>query len=263
MNLERIAWLLPVFLFAVSQTSHPDVIRTVLTGVALFGLLLPSAQLYRAYVTNPNHTQKLKWVTLTMQLLVLALSLAAGFGEWMLTMVFIAAIRAYNAPAILLRQYAIIRLFMIMVFAGGFLFVIAQYGIGTPELISDGFAIQATSLLMGALMAVFLLGESPADGYGNITHRVGLKFTFRMVAVLLLFALVFLAMHFYANRQLMHFYLFLLFFSPVGAFYFWLARHAPKQPHLVNPKMVNLFCRVAAIAMGAFSLLVLLLNHLN
>lgn len=261
-NIEQLTWVLPVFIFALSQSTHSVPFETVYMVFLLFVLVMPSIQLYAAYSNGAAEGKLLLRASTVIQVLALVLALKGGLSLWILTLIFLGVSRAYYAPSICLKQYAIIRLLLLMVLLGGFIFVLTQFGIGSPELLSDGMAIQATSLLVGAIVSVVLLGEESRPNEGNIAQRIGVKFTLRMAGVLFLFGVIFMAMHFYANRQTMHFYLFMLFFAPVGAFYFWLARHAPKQPHVVNPKMVTLFLRFTSILMGIFAALMFLLNRL-
>jgi 1,4-dihydroxy-2-naphthoate octaprenyltransferase len=267
---------LPVFLFAISQTQDINWLHTTLFFVVMFILVQPSIRMQITYanmqlskcdIAETEQAKKLFKISTAMDGLAvvfstLIFSLEVGAG----VLTYLLLSKLHNSNPIRLKKYAIISWLLTMAMQGVLLFALTQYACGKIMLITNVFALQATTFFVGFIFPLLQMYTHQQDanrGDLTISLRLGLKGTFTLSLVAFLVAVLFMGLHFYNIKKLFHFYLFLLFLSPVAAYFFWWRKNTKIQPLAANHTFTKLFIIITTICMGLFSLVLIYLNHLG
>lgn len=269
--------LLPVFLFAVSQTKHPNFSLTILLFLVLHVLVYPSSNAYNSYIDQddssvggiknpPKATKQLYYITLAMDFLALALCAFISIKVSLLVLLYILASRSYSSKIVRLKKYAFTSYLVVMVFQGAYIFLLTQYGIGDFKPITNGFAWQACTFIIGGIYPLTQIYQHEADaknGDYTISMMLGIKGTFKLSLIMFLIAGLLLFLHFYYTGNLFHFYLFLLFLSPVSAYFTWWMKTVSKVPEFANYKFTMLMSVISAVCMNLYFGLLIYLNLLR
>ncbi|HUC80229.1 MAG TPA: UbiA family prenyltransferase [Flavisolibacter sp.] len=233
-------FLLPVFLFAVSQVPTVDWTNAVLVFLILHLLLYPSSNGYNSYMDRDETpigglssplqpTKQLFYVTVVMDVIALLLSLlispvfAAG------VLVYILASRAYSYRGIRLKKYPVVGFLTVFIFQGALVFFISYHAIypGTTLEIPL-LPVVLSSLLIGALYPltqIYQHKEDLADGVRTLSYVLGKRGTFGFSMVLFLSATALMYRLFQQQAATNHFVLFLLMLLPVVLFFlYWMSR---------------------------------------
>lgn len=265
---------LPLFLFAVSQTHDINWIHTAFFFVVMFVLVQPSIQMQIAYanmqlskcdIAETQHAKKLFKTSTAMDGLAVVLSaiiLSLEVGAGVLTYLLIS--KLHNSNPVRLKKYAIISWLLTMTLQGVLLFALTQYATGKLMLITNVFALQACAFFIGfvyPLTQMYTQTEDANRGDLTMSLRLGIKGTFTLGLVLFFVAVSFMGLHFYNTKHLFHFYLFLLFLSPVAAYFFWWRKNTKLQPLVANYTFTRLFVIINTVCMSLFSLIIIYLNH--
>jgi 1,4-dihydroxy-2-naphthoate octaprenyltransferase len=267
---------LPVFLFAISQTQNINWLNTALFFVIMFALVHPSIrmqityanmQLSKCEIAQTEQAKKLFKTSTAMDGLAVILSaiiLSLEVGAGVLTYLLLS--KLHNSNPIRLKKYAIISWLLTMFIHGVLLFALTQYACGKIMLITYVFALQASAFFVGfayPLIQMYTHIEDANRGDLTMSLRLGIKGTFTLSLVLFLVAISFMGLHFYNTNHLFHFYLFLLFLSPVAAYFFWWRKNTKIQPMAANYTFTRLFMIITTICMGLYALVLIYLNHLG
>ena len=265
---------LPVFLFAVSQTHDINWIHTAFFFVVMFVLVQPSIQMQITYanmqlskcdIAETQHAKKLFKTSTAMDGLAVVLSaiiLSLEVGAGVLTYLLLS--KLHNSNPIRLKKYAIISWLLTMTLQGVLLFALTQYATAKIMLITNVFALQACAFFIGfvyPLTQMYTQTEDANRGDLTMSLRLGIKGTFTLGLVLFFVAVSFMGIHFYNTKHLFHFYLFLLFLSPVAAYFFWWRKNTKLQPLVANYTFTRLFVIINTVCMSLFSLVIIYLNH--
>lgn len=266
--------LMPVFLFAVSQCNHPDWGNILLLFFILHVLVYPSSNAYNSYIDqdegsigglkNPPKAGKAVYqLSLCMDAAALVISLFIGYQVTLLIAGYILASRAYSSRMIRLKKYAIISYLVVAILQGGYIFILTQLAADNLRLITNSFAIYASSFLIGGIYPLTQVYQHEADaksGDHTISLRLGIKGTFTLSTIMFSVAGLLMLMHFYNTGHLFHFYLYLVFLAPTAAFFMWWRKHAIKYAELASFKNTMIMNVLAAVSMNCFFLLLIYLN---
>src|SRR3954468_12917427 len=132
-------FLLPVFLFALSELVQPAWGKVLLIFVILHLLVYPSSNGYNSYmdrdegsiggIANPMQPEKeLFYVSVFMDLIALLLSVFVSYFFAVGILLYILASRAYSFRGIRLKKYPVIGYLTVIVFQGAVTFWIAYDG---------------------------------------------------------------------------------------------------------------------------------------
>lgn len=265
---------LPIFLFAISQSQNINWLDTALFFVMMFILVHPSIQMQVAYanmqlskcdIAETEQGKKLFKISTAMDglaVIVSAIILSLEVGVGILTYLLLSKLN--NSNPIRLKRYAILSWLLIMAIQGVLLFALTQYACGKIMLITNFLALQASAFFVGFVFPLSQMYTQTNDanrGDLTISLRLGINGTFTLSLVMFLVAVSFMGLHFYNTKHLFHFYLFLLFLSPVAAYFFWWKKNTKLQPLVANYTFTRLFIIINTVCMSLFSLLVIYLNH--
>ena len=264
--------LLPVFLFALSQ-SEPESWQAVLViFIVLHLLVYPASNAFNSYHDNdqgsigglaspPPINPWILYFSNSMDILAVLLS---GFlVNWHfggLVAIYILASRAYSHRRIRLKKYPILGFVWVIFFQGGFTFYACLVGLGKGFSAELMIAAIAASLQLGAvypISQIYQHKEDLADGVKTISYLLGYRGTFLFSA--LFFTLANFCYLTYFGWGSIEFNLLLIIQLPVIiAFSMWFMKvskdHA--QASFLNTMRFNV---LAALTFNLFYLILILI----
>lgn len=230
-------FLLPVYLFALSQLSQINWTDAFIAFVVLHLLVYPSSNGYNSYIDRDDSpiggvekplqpTRQLFYITIIMDLLALAISTWLGWIFCLGIMLYILASRAYSSKTTRLKKYPFIGFFTVFIFQGMLVFLISYHAAdpGKTTALPIMPAIIA-GMLIGALYPLTQVYQHDADrkdGVTTISMVLGKKGSFIFSMALFLSATILLYQRFdNGNTEL--FVLYLVIMLPVVLFFlYWM-----------------------------------------
>lgn len=272
-------FLLPVYLFALSQVPAIDWFNALIVFIILHILVYPASNGYNSYMDRDDTpigglerplqpTRQLFYVTVAMDVIAILISV------WLLDVVFslcilfyILASRAYSYRRIRLKRFPVTGFLTVFIFQGAVIF----YGVYVScSVLHETFVpllpCITASLLIGALYPLTQIYQHEADykdGVITISYLLGKRGTFVFSALLFTAATACLFFLFKHQRQMMMFYLFLFVTLPVVLFFcYWMLRvwRNSKAANFRSSFLMNLISTLCTIIF--FSILIYT-NHIE
>ena len=233
-------FLLPVFLFAISQLTNIDWKKTFFVFIILHLLVYPASNGYNSYMDrdetpigglkNPMQpTRQLFRISVIMDLAAIILSLLISKILALGILFYIMASRAYSYRRIRLKKYPVTGFMTVFVFQGAVIFFIVYFAcsLRTPDSI-PAIPCIVSSLLIGALYPltqIYQHEEDKKDGVVTISYVLGKTGSFVFSGIEFLLATLLLYFYFSRHDQLNYFFLFLIFTFPVVLFFcYWMIK---------------------------------------
>ncbi len=233
-------FLLPVYLFALSQLPQINWRDAFFIFLILHLLVYPSSNGYNSYMDrdetpigglkNPlQPTKQLFYTTVLMDVIAVALSFFINEVFALGILLYILASRAYSYRRIRLKRFPVIGFLTVFIFQGALIFFISYYALYPQQ----NFEVPLlpcliSSLLIGALYPltqIYQHEEDKKDGVISISFLLGKKGTFVFSMILFLSATFFLYLRFHQQDELKHFYWYLLIMFPVVLFFlYWMVK---------------------------------------
>lgn len=262
-------FLMPLFLFALSQANEVIPFKAILSFILIHLLVYPASNGYNSYVDKdespigglekpPMPTKKLFYLTLLMDAVSLILSLlfiSPLFAGCVL--LYILASRAYSSKQIRLKRYPFIGFLVVMFFQGAFTYYMASLGITGNVLVLDKASV---FLLLGCsfqiagaypLTQIYQHAQDYKDGVITLSYKLGYMGTFIFTAVMFFICNVFYFLHFSLIKRVDNFYLIQVFFLPIVAYFAWWFYMVYKDVTKADFKNTMRMNTVAAICMNA------------
>jgi 1,4-dihydroxy-2-naphthoate polyprenyltransferase len=233
-------FLLPVFLFAVSQVENVDWRNALVLFLILHLLVYPASNGYNSYMDKDETpigglkkpmqpTTQLFRITVIMDLLAVIISLFINKVLALGILFYIIASRAYSYRRIRLKKYPLIGFLTVFIFQGAIIFIITYYTCTIDEVIAiPVIPCLVSSLLIGALYPltqVYQHEEDKRDGVITISYLLGKRGSFVFSGMLFLSAALLLYIYFSHKNELDYFLLFLICTLPVVLFFcYWLMK---------------------------------------
>ncbi len=232
-------FLLPVFLFALSEAESIDPLRAVMVFIILHLLVYPASNGYNSYmdrdtspiggVENPMMpTKELYYVTIFLDLFAIVLSLFIGWLFAIGILAYIIASKAYSYRGIRLKQYPVTGYLTVILFQGALTYYLSFTGIQENVANVSFEAMAAASLLVGGfypLTQIYQHETDLKDGVRTISYSLGYKGTFIFCAIVYSIALGILFIHYNRTNELLNFFLLVSVMLPVlGYFFYWAAK---------------------------------------
>lgn len=229
-------FLLPVFLFALSEAESIDPLRAVMVFIILHLLVYPASNGYNSYmdrdtspiggVENPMMpTKELYYVTIFLDLFAIVLSLFIGWLFAIGILAYIIASKAYSYRGIRLKQYPVTGYLTVILFQGALTYYLSFTGIQENVANISFEAMAAASLLVGGfypLTQIYQHETDLKDGVRTISYSLGYKGTFIFCAIVYSIALGILFIHYNRTNELLNFFLLVSVMLPVlGYFFYW------------------------------------------
>ncbi len=189
-------FLLPIYLFALSQIAIIDNVKAWWVFFILHLLVFPSSNAYNSYhdkdegsiglLENPPPVSKSLLVTANV-MDVLAIILGFWFVDQLFTLyllTYILVSRAYSSPLIRLKKYPIVSWLVVCVFQGALTYL-AVYGSITQNMLFNSYHIVLPALICTSnLLAIYPLTqvyqqtEDAARGDLTMSRLLGIRGTF-------------------------------------------------------------------------------------
>lgn len=274
-------FLLPVFMFALSQAAAINGYHAAITFVILHVLVFPSGNGYNSYQDRdetsigglkhpPKATRNLYNVTLLFD------GVAAGTAFFIspafsaMLIVYILVSRVYSYRGIRLKKYPLGGFFTVFIFQGGYVYLMSLVAISagpaTLVLTEDTFLCMAvSSLFIGSMYPLTQIYQHDADrndGVLSISCLLGYPGTFYFSVSLFVAGAALLLYYFGKNNQLIALVLFPLLMLPVVVFLSrWFARVRKNAAHasFENTMKANL---LSSVSMNLFFLILIVNNQL-
>ncbi len=269
-------FLLPVYLFAISEVPQPDLGSSVLIFFILHVLVYPASNGYNSYMDRDitpigalAHpllpTRQLFYLTVIMDVLAVALSLFVSVVFMLGIILYISASRAYSYRGIRLKQYAITGFLTVFFFQGALVFFISYHGSGYRNTLDVPLLpMIISSCLIGALYPLTQVYQHEADksdGIRTISMLVGKRGSFIFSMCLFLLATILILNRFYEEQKVNHFYLYLLFMLPVVLFFLYWMRKVWLKPLTADYKNSLRMNVISTICTSAFFITLIVINH--
>ena len=265
-------FLLPVFLFAISQVSIVNWRIAFFVFLILHLLVYPASNGYNSYMDRDETpigglkkpmqpTRQLFRISLLMDVLALVFSLLISKVLALGILFYIIASRAYSYRRIRLKQYPVIGFLTVFIFQGAVIFFIVYYAcsVNNPDSVPI-IACLVSSLLIGALYPLTQIYQHEADkkdGVTTISYILGKKGSFILSGLLFLSATALLYFYFIEIDELNNFFFFLIFTSPVVLFFCYWMFHVWQNASSANFKNSLIMNIVAMVCTsGYFSFLI-------
>ena len=273
-------FLLPVFLFALSQADTIIWPSTILAFAILHLLIFPSSNGYNSYEDRdetsigglkypPKVTKNLYYATLLLDITGILFSLFISVWFSLFIFIFVLVSRAYSYRKVRLKKYPVIGFLTVFIFQGGFVFLMAASAISTFSIASfftsgNMLCMCIASLFIGSIYPLTQIYQHEADrkdGVISISYKLGYIGTFIFSSLLFSIASVFMFYYFNLKHQQIALALFILVMLPVIVklgIWFNAVRKDTNNANFDNTMAMN---SLTSTCMNLYFLLLILNNH--
>lgn len=273
-------FLMPVFLFALSQANTVNWGTTVVAFVILHLLVFPSSNGYNSYQDRdtgsigglkypPKVSRNLYKVTLLMDVVAVLSALLISYGFSLFILIFILISRAYSYRNIRLKKYAVIGFLTVSLFQGAFVYLMASSAISAFSLaqfftFNNIICMSVASLFMGSVYPLTQIYQHEADkndGVTSMSYKLGYNGTFIFSGILFAVATLFLCYYFNLKQQQIAILLFIILMLPVVidlSVWFAKVRKNTDNANFENTMTMNL---LTSTTMNLYFLVLILNNY--
>lgn len=233
-------FLLPVFLFAISQVPRINGWHAIFIFFLLHFIVYPSSNGYNSYmdrdtgsiggIKNPlTPTKQLFWTSVFMDIMAVALSFIISI--WFVTgiIAYILASRAYSYRNIRLKKYPVIGYLTVIIFQGGVIFFLVYHGCSAEKTLQiPVLGMIISSLLIGGFYPLTQIYQHEADKRDQVltlSYILGYRGTFIFTAIVYLLAMCTLFYYFNIKSEENKFFIVATAMLPVLVYFLnWAAR---------------------------------------
>ncbi len=240
-------FLMPVYLFALSQVVYVQWPHAVLIFFILHALVYPASNGYNSYMDRDETsigglekplqpTRQLFYVTMLMDTMAVLLSLFIDLYFTLGILCYILASRAYSYRGIRLKKYPLVGYLTVVIFQGAVTYWLVYYGsnehlnLHLQSATKQGML--ASSLLIGGfypLTQVYQHDADKKDGVKSISSSLGYRGTFVFTAIVYSIAFMVLAFHFFLQLEPDKFLVLATCMLPILVYFFIWARKVWKD----------------------------------
>lgn len=228
-------FLLPVYLFALSQVSAINTAHAILIFFILHLLVYPSSNGYNSYMDRDETsiggikaplapTRQLFYVSIMMDIAAILLSLFISYWFTICIVAYIAASRAYSYRGIRLKKFPVAGYLTVIIFQGAVTYFMVYHGSSLNKtLMVPPLHMVAASLLIGGfypLTQVYQHEADKKDGVVTISALLGYRGTFIFTAIIYSLAMSVLAWSFVSNGEQKKFLALATIMLPVLVYFF-------------------------------------------
>lgn len=226
--------LMPVFLFALSQSANYNLINTTIAFLILHLLIYPSSNGYNSYQDRdetsigglkhpPKVTENLFYATLLLDIVGVISALLVSVNFSILVMSYVLISRAYSYRKLRLKKYAVVGFLTVFIFQGGFTFLMVSssftdFSFENYFTLNNVICMCVASLFIGSVYPLTQIYQHDADkkdGVTTISYKLGYLGTFMFSSVMFGLATGLLFYYFDNKNQLTALFLFLTLMIPV------------------------------------------------
>jgi len=273
-------FLMPVFLFALSQADTVNWKTTIIAFVIMHLLVFPSSNGYNSFQDRdetsigglkhpPKVTRNLYFATLFMDIVGVLCGLFVSVYFSLLVFIFVLVSRAYSYRNVRLKKYAVIGFLTVFIFQGAFVYLMTSAAISTFSFagfftLNNIICMSVASLFIGSIYPLTQIYQHEADkkdGVISISYKLGYIGTFIFSSILFTIAIVFLFYYFNLKHQQIDMALFLLIMLPVViklGIWFNKVRKDTVNANFENTMAMNL---LTSACMNLYFLILILNNY--
>ena len=272
--------LFPVFLYAITNTTHLNVFAAWLVFFVLHILVYPSSNAYNSYmdqdttsiggIENPPPVPKeIFIVSIVFDLVALALSsYFLGMIPTVLLLLYIAMSRLYSFRGVRLKKYGLISFLIIGFFQGTLVYLITLFAVDTTFYengAGDILPLIIAFLLPAAGYPISQIYQHEADqkdGVSTISMKLGIVGTFIFSGILFAILIFSLIYSFSYREHYIYIWVLLVLLLPAILFFnFWFLKVLKnnKEANYKNTMCMNL---LGAIGFNLFFAFVLIYQQL-
>ena len=259
-------FLLPVFLFALSQSNPVNWNHAFIAFAILHLLIFPSSNGYNSYQDKdessiggmkhpPKVTKNLFYVTLGMDIAGILSALFVSVYFSIMVLIFILVSRAYSYRKLRLKKYAIIGFLTVFVFQGAFVYLMTSVAITTIPFtqfftLNNIICMSIASLFIGSIYPLTQIYQHEADkkdGVISISYKLGYIGTFVFSGILFAIATLLLFYYFNLKHQQFDLVLFIIMILPAAYYltvWFNKVRNNTVHANFENTMKMNLLTSV-------------------
>jgi 1,4-dihydroxy-2-naphthoate polyprenyltransferase len=269
-------FLLPVYLFALSQVSSVNVFRALLIFAIWHLLVYPASNGYNSYMdrdtgpigglkTPPPPTPWLFRVTLGMDIASVGLSWLVSPVFAACCLVYILASRAYSYRGLRLKRFPIVGYLTVVLCQGALVFFATYHGASENlTLHVPLWPLCASSLLIGGfypLTQIYQHDQDAKDGVKTISSALGYKGTFIFCALVYAAGFTVLALYFEQIQQIKLFMRIQICFLPVIIYFIiWFIQVGKDRSKADHGHTMRMNWLAASAANAAFGTLLICLH---
>jgi 1,4-dihydroxy-2-naphthoate octaprenyltransferase len=230
--------LLPVYLFALSTAQNINNSHALLVFIILHLFIYPASNGYNSYFdkdegsialikTPPKVDRSLYITSITLEWFGTLLAFLVSWQFALCVLVYNLLSKAYSHPSTRLKKYPIISFLVVFVFQGGFIYLTCFYAFHQFFI---GFSADAwlaaliCSCLIGAsypLTQVYQHAEDSKRGDKTLSLLLGIKGSFIFSGLVFFLGISLMFIYWNNHQNLFNFWVFLLFCTPVLAYFIW------------------------------------------
>ena len=271
--------LMPVYLFALSQTPYADIGGAGISFFILHLLIYPASNAFNSYYDSdlgsvgglenpPPSNPKMLWLANILDSSALLLAFSISYYLTLLVGAYIIASRLYSYRNIRLKQFAIIGFLVIFIFQGFFTFHLSMISFQpifellnkriNPFVFVDLFlyAGLACSFQIGAiypLTQIYQHESDLADGVTTLSYKLGYRGTFIFAGIMFGIATLFYYLHF-RETDINAFYLFTVVQIPIIVYFVYWGSKVWKDTKYADYKHTMYMNVIAAVILNLFFL---------
>ena len=270
-------FLLPIYLFALSQLDAINWKKAVLVFFILHFLVYPSSNGYNSYMDKDNNpigglshpmqpTRQLFYATVILDLLAI---IASFFVDWIFAvgiLLYILASRAYSFRGIRLKKHPVIGYLVVIIFQGAVTFFLSWHGSNkTAGVHVPPLPMLAATCLIGGyypLTQIYQHEDDLKDGVRTISYMLGKRGTFLFCGILFLMATLLMYLTFQQQRSLIPFLVFAGCMLPVIIFFSnWMKKvwNDESKANFTNSLQMNVLASTCTFC--CFITLIILKQH--
>ena len=273
-------FLLPVFIFGVSQASAIYVFRTVIVFVALHLFIYPGSNSYNSYMDNdtgsigglknpPPATKRLYYASIIVDIAGLLICALSGWQNVVVMVGYIGFSKAYSWHGIRMKKRTYSGWASVMFFQGGYTYMLANMA-ATNNVALSWFTnknvecMLIASLIIGGsypLTQIYQHDEDSRRGDFTISYRLGITGTFIFTSVLFSAGAI-VALHYFATYYgINEFLVFLVCALPLLIYFSWWFYRTAKDKGFASYANAMLMNKISSTCMIICFIAILILNH--
>jgi 1,4-dihydroxy-2-naphthoate polyprenyltransferase len=255
-------FLMPVFLFALSETENVNTFKAILIFIILHLLVYPSSNGYNSYMDRDTSsigglakplapTKQLFWVSVIMDMAALTTGFFISIHFVAGLLGYIMASRAYSYRGIRLKKYPVLGYSTVVIFQGAVTFFLVQHGCSNDKIVTIPLiAMAASSLLIGGfypLTQIYQHKQDRADGVTTLSYLLGYRGTFFFTLIIYSLAMGMMAIYYFAAMEEKYFFILQFFLLPVFAYFFiWFKKvwYNTTEANFKNTMRMNILASV-------------------
>lgn len=272
-------FLLPVFLFALSQSAPINWQHAFIAFAILHLLIFPSSNGYNSYQDKdecsigglkypPKVTKDLFYVTLLMDVTGIAFALFISVYFSILVLTFILVSRAYSYRKLRLKKHAVIGFLTVFLFQGAFVYLMTSVAITSVPLVqfftlNNIICMSIASLFIGSiypLTQIYQHESDKKDGVISISYKLGYIGTFVFSGILFSIATLLLFYYFSLKHQQIDLILFIVMILPAAYYltvWFNKVRNNTVHANFENTMKMNM---LTSVCMNLYFSILILIN---